>query len=177
MLSARSRCCSPSGGCCPVRIAARPSLVRRPRNPFPLPPRSCAMRRWLPRLRRLLRPWSRRRLRRQIPRRRQRPNRRFARDGLAHALGMGGDSGATRATLLGPPRHRAPSATEDGGGMANPGLNRSMQHGSAPPRAQVGQTWFIHDEAHWLQSRVIVNANASKNRYSGTIPGFSPDIP
>jgi len=34
----------------------------------------------------------------------------------------------------------------------------------------LGQTWFIDREAHLLQSRVIVNSNSSKNRYSGTIP-------
>jgi Glycosyl transferase family 2 len=47
-----------------------------------------------------------------------------------------------------------------------------MQHGSEPPRAKLGQTWFIDDEAHLLQSRVIVNSNSSKNRYSGTIPSI-----
>src|SRR5512132_2796902 len=80
------------------------------------------------------------------------------------------DSGATRATLVRPPRHRSPSATEDGGSIANPGLNRYIQHGSEPPRSKLGQTWFIDHEAHLLQSRVIVNSHSSKNRYSGTIP-------
>src|SRR5262249_6139343 len=60
--------------------------------------------------------------------------------------------------------------TEDSGGIANPGLNRYIQHGSEPPRSKLGQTWFIDHEAHLLQSRVIVNSNSSKNRYSGTIP-------
>ena len=57
----------------------------------------------------------------------------LARDGLDHALGMHVDSGATIATVLRPPRHRAPRATEDGGGIANPGCNGSIQHGSEPP--------------------------------------------
>src|SRR5438128_6238103 len=77
----------------------------------------------------------------------------FARDGLYHALGMRVDGGTTIATLLRPPRHRSPSATEDCSGMANPGLNRYIQHGSEPPRSKLGQTWFIDHEAHLLQSR------------------------
>ena len=76
-----------------------------------------------------------------------------ARDGLYHALGMCVDRGATIVTVLRPPRHRSPSATEDGGSIANPGLNRYMQHGSEPPRAKLGQTWCIDHEAHLLQSR------------------------
>src|SRR5438874_997924 len=80
------------------------------------------------------------------------------------------DSGATIATLLRPPSHRSPSATEDGGGIANPGLNGYIQHGSEPPRSKLGQTWFIDHEAHLLQSRLIVNSNSSKSRYSETIP-------
>src|SRR5207302_699285 len=93
-----------------------------------------------------------------------------ARDGLYHALSMHVDRGTTIATVVRPPRHCSPSATEDGGSIANPGLNRYIQHGSEPPRSKLGQTWFIDDEAHLLQSRVIVNSNSSKNRYSGTIP-------
>src|SRR5262245_53731056 len=77
----------------------------------------------------------------------------FARDGLYHALGSRGDSGATIATVLRPPSHRPPSATADGGGIANPGLHGSMQHGSEPPRSKLGQTWCIDHEAHLLQSR------------------------
>jgi len=82
------------------------------------------------------------------------------------------DGGATIATLLGSPRHRSPSATEDSGGIANPGLNSYIQHGGEPPRSKLGQTWFIDHEAHLLQSRLIVNSNSSKNRYSETIPVF-----
>ena len=85
-----------------------------------------------------------------------------ARDSLYHALGMRVDGSATRATVLRPPRHRSPRATEDGGGIANPGCNGDMQHGSAPPRAQLGQTWFIDHEAHLLQNRFIVNSNSPK---------------
>src|SRR5262245_66345768 len=84
------------------------------------------------------------------------------------------DGGATIATLLCPPRHRSPRATEDGGGIANPGCDSYIQHGSEPPRSKLGQTWFIEHEAHLLQSRVIVNSNSSKNRYSETIPVFLP---
>jgi hypothetical protein len=80
------------------------------------------------------------------------------------------DGGATIATLLRPPRHRSPSATDNGGGIANPGLNGYIQHGSEPPRSKLGQTWFIDQEAHLLQRRVIVNSNSSKNSYSETIP-------
>src|SRR5947207_13558057 len=80
------------------------------------------------------------------------------------------DGGATIATLLCPPRHRSPRATEDGGGIANPGCNSYIQHGSEPPRSKLGQTWFIDHEAHLLQSRFIVNSNSSENRYSETIP-------
>src|SRR5262245_28238925 len=85
------------------------------------------------------------------------------------------DSGATRATVLRPPSHRSPSATDDGGGIANPGCNGYIQHGSEPPRSKLGQTWFIDQEAHLLQSRVIVNSHSSKNRYSGTIPATASD--
>src|SRR5262245_8529360 len=80
------------------------------------------------------------------------------------------DGGTTIATLLCSPRHCSPRATEDGGGIVNPGLNRYIHHGSEPPRSKLGQTWFIDDEAHLLQNRLIVNSNSSKNRYSGTIP-------
>src|SRR4029450_3353581 len=80
------------------------------------------------------------------------------------------NSGTTIATLVRSPRHRSPSATEDGGSIANPGLNRYIQHGSEPPQSKLGQTWFIDHEAHLLQNRLIVNSNSSKNRYSGTIP-------
>jgi hypothetical protein len=76
-----------------------------------------------------------------------------ARAGWYHALGMPVDGGATQATWWRPPRHRAPSAPEDGGGMANPGRNRYRQHGSEPPRSQVGQTWCMDHEAHGLQRR------------------------
>src|SRR5262245_59536512 len=82
------------------------------------------------------------------------------------------DSGATRATVLRPPSHRSPSATDDGGGIANPGCNGYIQHGSEPPRSKLGQTWFIDQEAHLLQSRVIVNSHSSKNRYPETIPAI-----
>src|SRR5439155_47673 len=87
-----------------------------------------------------------------------------------YALSMRVDGGATRATLLCPPRHRSPSATEDGGGIANPGCHSYMQHGSEPPRSKLGQTWFIDHEAHLLQSRFIVNSHSSENRYSEMIP-------
>src|SRR5262245_44570561 len=83
------------------------------------------------------------------------------------------NSGATIATLVRPPRHRSPRATEDGGGIANPGRNSYIQHGSEPPRSKLGQTWFIDHEAHLLQSRLIVNSNFAKYRYSGTIPMIS----
>ena len=81
------------------------------------------------------------------------PTRLFARDSLDYTLGMGVDGGATLATLLGLPRHRSPRATEDGGGIANPGCHGYIQHGSEPPRSKLGQTWFINHEAHLLQSR------------------------
>src|SRR5207302_5380948 len=69
------------------------------------------------------------------------------------------DGGATIATLVRPPRHRSPRATEDGGGIANPGCNGYIQHGGEPPRSKLGQTWFIDHEAHLLQSRLIVNSH------------------
>jgi len=94
----------------------------------------------------------------------------FARDGLYDALGMRVDSGATLATVWRPPRHRSPSATADGSGMAHPSLHRDRQHGRAPPRSKGGEPWCIDHEAHLLRSRCIVNSNSSKNRYSGTIP-------
>ena len=78
------------------------------------------------------------------------PARLFARDGLYHALGMRVDGRATLATLLRLPRHRSASATEDGGGIANPGCNGYLQHGSEPPRSKLGQTWFIEHGAHLL---------------------------
>src|SRR6187200_2011346 len=84
------------------------------------------------------------------------------------------DGGATRATLVRPPRHRSPRATEDGGGIANPSCNGYIPHGSEPPRSKLGQTWFIDHEAHLLQSRLMVNSNSSKNRYSETIPASLP---
>src|SRR5262245_32516812 len=84
------------------------------------------------------------------------------------------DGGATRATLLCSPRHRSPRATEDGGSIANPGCNSYIQHSSEPPRSKLGQTWFIDHEAHLLQSRVIVNSNSPKIRYSETIPENGP---
>src|SRR5262249_35787857 len=94
----------------------------------------------------------------------------FARDGLDHTLGMCVDSSATIATAARPPRHRSPRATEDGSGIANPGLNRYIHHGSEPPRSKLGQTWFIDQEAHLLKSLLLVNYIASTNRYSETIP-------
>jgi hypothetical protein len=90
------------------------------------------------------------------------PTRLFARDGVSHALSRHGDSGATSATVLRPPRHRSPRATEDGSGMANPGCHGSMHHGSEPPRSKLAQTWYIDHEAHLLQSRVIVNSIPQK---------------
>ena len=96
---------------------------------------------------------------------------------MYYALGMCVDSGATIATLLGPPRHRSPSATEDGGGIANPGLNSYIQHGSEPPRSKLGQTWFINHEAHLLQSRVIVNSNSSKKQLLWDDPELDSSAP
>src|SRR5262249_23719923 len=96
----------------------------------------------------------------------------FARDRLYYTLGMCVDGSATIATLLCLPSHRSPRATEDGGGIANPGCHGYIQHGSEPPRSQLGQTWFIHHEAHLLQSRLIVNSNSPQNRYSETIPEY-----
>ena len=58
-----------------------------------------------------------------------------ARPSVSHTPGRQGDSGATRATWWRPPRHRSPSPTEDGGGMAQPGLDGDRPHGSAPPRS------------------------------------------
>src|SRR6266851_2217765 len=57
----------------------------------------------------------------------------FACDRLHYAVGMHVEGGATIAALVRPPRHRAPSPTEDGGGIANPGLNGYIPHGSEPP--------------------------------------------
>src|SRR5215813_2662492 len=39
------------------------------------------------------------------------------------------------ATVLRLPSHHSPSTTEDGGGIANPGCNGDIQHGSEPPRS------------------------------------------
>jgi len=77
----------------------------------------------------------------------------FTGPGLNYALGVRVDGRAALATLLRAPSDRSPGATEDGGGIANPLLNRSSQQCGEPPRSKYGLTWFIDDEAHLLKCR------------------------
>jgi hypothetical protein len=72
------------------------------------------------------------------------------------------DSSRWGATAASPP----PRATEDGGGMTHPGRNGAMQPGREPPRSKRARTGFLDQEAHWLQSRCIVNLNFSKKQLS-----------
>jgi len=89
-----------------------------------------------------------------------------ARDGLYHALGRRVDRGATRATVGRLPRHRSPSAPEDGGSVAHAHVNRSTHHVCEPPRSKGIVTWCALSEAHSLHPHPIVNCNSCQKALS-----------
>jgi hypothetical protein len=89
-----------------------------------------------------------------------------ARDGVDHALGRRVDSGASRGTVVRPPRHRSPSAPEDSGSVAHPHVNRSTHHVCEPARSKVIVTWCARSEAHSLHPYPRVNGHARQKALS-----------
>src|SRR5262245_14221602 len=73
---------------------------------------------------------------------------------------------------MGTTRDGAPASTQNCCGVANPHVNRYTQHGGEPPCAKCSPTWVDSEEAHWLQTRSIVNDNSCHKGLPETIPNM-----